>query len=472
MSFRKVFKQTIFLLLFFAIAYGLYYAWQAFPIISGYGAKNLCSCAFVGARLPEDVLKNELGGFPIRLGSFEVNFNDSSATGSVFGLAKRKAIFRKGLGCSLVVEMTEQEFRNQKINTAEPMAVNQDTIPWPDGNLVSDSIPFGVNYQLLQTVLDSAFAEPGSEKLRRTRAVVVVYNGDIVAERYGEGFHRDSRLIGWSMTKSITNALVGILVKEGKLSLDSPAPVAAWKGDERKRITLNDLMHASSGLDWEENYGGPSGATNMLFKKKDMGLYAAEARLKDEPGKVFYYSSGTTNIISRIVRDVVGDEEYYKFPYEKLFYKIGMLNTTIEPDAGGTFVGSSYSYGTARDWARFGLLYLNDGVWNGERILPEGWVKYTTTPAAGADRGQYGAQFWLNAGAPGNPQNRFYPDVPADLFWADGFEAQNVFIIPSKKLVVVKLSLSQGNYLDDNTFLSGIIKALEPPATLVGNGNQ
>jgi CubicO group peptidase (beta-lactamase class C family) len=219
-------------------------------------------------------------------------------------------------------------------------------------------------------------------------------------------------------------------------------------------------MHASSGLNWEENYGGPSGATNMLFKKKDMGLYAAEVPVAHKPGDVFYYSSGTTNIISRIVRETVGDENYYRFPYEQLFYKIGMLNTTIEPDAGGTFVGSSYSFGPARDWARFGLLYLNDGVWNGEHILPEGWVNYSTTPAKGADRGQYGAQWWLNAGAPGNPSNRYYPDAPTDLYWADGFEGQNVFVLPSKNLVIVKLSLSQGDYLDDNKFLAEIIGAV------------
>jgi CubicO group peptidase (beta-lactamase class C family) len=254
--------------------------------------------------------------------------------------------------------------------------------------------------------------------------------------------------------------LVGILTRQGKINLEEPAPIEAWKNDSRSKITLNDLMHASSGLAWEENYAGPSGATNMLFKKKDMGLFAAEAPLVHEPGKVFYYSSGTTNIIARIVRETVGDDLYYKFPYEELFYKIGLLNTVLEADAGGTFVGSSYSFGTARDWARFGLLYLNDGLWNGERILPEGWVSYTTTPAPGADRGQYGAQFWLNAGAPGNIDNRLYPDVPTDLFWADGFEGQNVFIIPSKKLVVVKLSLSQGDYLDDNKFLKEIIETL------------
>jgi CubicO group peptidase (beta-lactamase class C family) len=456
----KKIKWFFYILLLVVFAYGIHYAWRAFPIISGYGAKNICSCVMLAGRAPEDVVRNELGGFPLTLGSFEVSFSDSSATGSVFGLAKRKAIFRRGLGCALVVETTEEDVRHQPHALPAPPRVNQDTIPWPMGNLLNDSSAAAVDQNKLKVVLDSAFFEPGEDKLRRTRAVIVVYDGKIVAERYAGGFNDDSKLIGWSMNKSITNALVGILVKQGRLNPDAPAPVNAWKNDERNKITLNDLMHMSSGLDWEENYGGPSGATNMLFKKKDMGLYAADVPLKNEPGKVFYYSSGTTNIISRIIRETVGDEKYYRFPYEELLYKIGAYNITLEPDAGGTFVGSSYSFGPARDWARFGLLYLNDGVWNGERILPEGWVKYTTTPTIGADRGQYGAQFWLNAGAPGHPENRFYPDVPTDLYWADGFEGQNVFIIPSKKLVVVKLSLSQGDYLDDNKFLKGIIDSL------------
>lgn len=465
MNFKKLIKRIFLVLFLLVLSYGMYYAWLAFPIITGYGAKNICSCVMLAGRTPESVIKNELSGFPLRLGSFEVNYQDSSATASVFGLAERKAIYRKGLGCSLVVEMTEDELRNQKTNLPAKPSISQDTVAWPMGDLKSEPDTVKADLAKLNEVLDSAFFEPGEKKLRRTRAVIVVHEGKIIAERYAGGFDRHSKLIGWSMTKSITNALVGILVKQGKLDLHKPAPIPAWENDDRKNITLNNLMQQSSGLNWEENYGGPSGATNMLFKKKDMGVFASDVNLAYRPGEVFYYSSGTTNIISHIIRKRLGDENYYRFPYEELFYRIGMLNTTLEPDAGGTFVGSSYSFGTARDWARFGLLYINNGVLptTGMRVLPEDWVKYTTTPAKGADRGQYGAQFWLNAGAPGNPQNRYYPDAPTDLYWADGFEGQNVFIIPSKKLVIVKLSLSQGDYLDDNKFLAGIIDAVNQP---------
>lgn len=459
---KKIILRTLLIIIAIALAYGIFYAWRAVPIMTGYSAKNMCSCVMVAGRNPEDVQKQELSFSPVSLAKVEVNYNDSSATATLFGLAKRKAIFRKGLGCSLLVQMDEAEFRAYKPILPTPPKGNQDSIAWPDGNLHADTSFATVDMVKIEHALSEAFKETGAKKTRRTRAMIIVYDGKIIAERYAEGFNKDSKLIGWSMTKSVTNALVGLLVKEGKLKIEQPAPVKGWEADDHKKITLNDLMHASSGLEWLEDYGNPSGATNMLFKSKDMGLYAATAKVKEKPGEVFYYSSGTTNIISRIIRETVGDDQYYKFAYEQLLYKIGMYNTLLETDAGGTIVGSSYSYGPARDWARFGLLYLNDGVWNGERILPEGWVRYTTTPAKGAKRGEYGAQWWLNAGAPGNPTDRIYPDAPTDLFWADGFEGQNVFVIPSKKLVIAKLSLSQnGEYMDDNAFLKEVVSAVK-----------
>ncbi len=458
---KKVILRTFLVLILAGLAYGFYYAWQAVPIISGYSAKAMCSCAMVAGRNPDDIKKEELSFFPMSLSEAEVNFQDSSATSSVFGMATRKAIYRKGLGCTLVVEMDESDLRNQKANLATVPAIKQDSTAWPTGNLNSDSAFANLDMTKINAALDEAFSEPGDKKTRRTRAMLIVYNGKIVAERYVDGFNKDSKLMGWSMSKSITNAQVGVLVKQGKLSLEKPAPVAAWENDDRKRVTLGHLMNANSGLEWTENYGGPSHVTNMLYKKADMGSFAAQSPLEDIPGEKFYYSSGTTNLISRIIRQTVGEDEYFAFPYKEVLYKIGMFNTVLEPDASGTFVGSSYAFGTARDWARFGLLYLNDGVWNGERILPEGWVKYTAKPARGANRGQYGAQWWLNAGAPGNPADRMFPDAPADVFWADGFESQNVFVIPSKNMVIVKLSLSHNSeYLDDNRFLRAVCEAV------------
>ena len=458
----KIFKRALFTLLLIIIVYGVQYAWRALPILSGYGAKDICSCVFVAGRDPQSVIDDELNSIPLKYGTFTANYSDSTATASVFGLAKSKAIFRKGLGCTLITEMSEEELRSQKMNLYRSQKVNTDSIAWPQGDKLPDTISGKINKEKLQAAINSAFTETDTVKAKqkRTRAVAVLYNGNVVGEKYASGFNKNSKQIGWSMTKSITNALVGILVKQGKLKLEDPAPINVWNSDERKTITLADLMHMSSGLEWEENYGGPSGATNMLFKKKDMGLYAAESKLESKPGEVFEYSSGTTNIISRIVRDKVGDENYYQFPYQELFGKIGMNSIVLEPDAGGTFVGSSYSFATARDFARFGLLFYNDGIWNGERILPEGWVKFSFTPPVGAKRGQYGAQWWANAGEKNNPSNRPYPDVPVDAYLAEGFEGQYVFIVPSKKLVVVRLGLTKTDF-DMNKFVSEVIQSIE-----------
>lgn len=459
MSSKKIIGLSLFAIFLGALSYGVYYASQAFPIVTGYGAKNLCSCAYLSGRTEQSVLDNELSAFPLSIGTFELHPEDSSATASVFGFAKHKAIYRKGLGCTLLNEISEEELRNQKFNLPKPLG-NQDDIAWPMGNLTRDTILPDVNYELLNKTIEDAFAEPGETKNRRTRAILVLYDGQIIAEKYADGFDKNTRQLGWSMAKSVTNSLIGILVRDGKLSLNDAAPFAEWKNDNRANLTINNLMQMSSGLKWEENYSKPSDATNMLFKTKDAGLFASHATLTREPGKVFQYSSGTSNMLAWIVRNAVGDSAYYTFPTERLFKKTGMHSMILEPDAGGTYVGSSYAFATARDWARFGLLYLNDGMFNGDRILPEGWSEYSSTPCEGADMGQYGAQFWLNAGSKTDVVKRMYPDVPADLFWADGYEGQNVFILPSKDLVVVKLSQSSGNYLDDNKFLADIIKAL------------
>ncbi len=458
---RKIILRSLLIIFLAALTYGIYYAWLALPIISGYGAKNLCSCTMLAGRNAEDVIQQELGSGLQSFGTFTVSYEDSSATATVFGLAKRKAIYRKGLGCTLVNEITEEELRNQLWKAATPPRVNQDTISWPTGNKMPDSINlFGYDIELLNKTITEAFEEPGKDKNRRTRAVVVIHDGNVIAEKYAVGFDQNTRLTGWSMTKSLTNAMMGILVKEGKLTLNESAPIEAWKNDERNTITTHNLLQASSVLKWAEVYNGPSDATNMLFKKRDAGIYASQQPLQHTPGDVFYYSSGTTNILSYIIRQTIGDADYHSFPYKNIFHKIGMYSMTIEPDPGGTFVGSSFSFATARDWARFGLLYLNDGYWINERILPEGWVEYSTTPAKGAKKGEYGAQFWLNAGNPSDIVDRNFPDVPNDMYYLSGFEGQDVFIVPSENLVVVKLGLTSGNWVDVNIFLKDIIRAL------------
>ena len=454
----KNLKRLLLLLLVAVIGYATYYLSQALPIIAGYGAKNLCSCVFVAGRDPQQVIQQELGTSLINLGSPQVHFEDSSATSSVFGLSTRKAIYRKGLGCTLVSEISEDELRKQPIHLASRPHLNQDSIAWPNGNRIPDSLFNRI--EKVNTVVESVFVEPDKENPLNTRAVVIIHKGQIIAEKYASTFNQNTKLIGWSMTKTITNAIVGVLVKQGKLKVEDPAPVSEWATDERNKITLNNLMQASSGLAWQEIYAGASTATNMLFRKKDAGTFAAQSKAEVAPNTKWYYSSGTTNIISRITHQTIGDD-YHSFPYREIFYKIGAYSMVIEPDASGTFVGSSFSYATARDWARFGLLFLNDGVWNNERILPEGWLKYSTTPADAAPHGEYGAQIWLNAGNKNDPNDKRFPDVPNDMYLMDGFEGQCVVMVPSRNVVIVRLGLSQKREFDTNAFVRDILKSLE-----------
>ena len=459
---KRVFWRAAMGVLTALLIYGVYYCWVSFPIISAYGAKVLCSAVFVSGRNEQQVKQEDLAFFPLAFGRYTIDYTDSSVTGTVLGLARKKAIYRKGLGATLVNEWPEQQIRAEHFLLPPKPAVAMDTVHWPMGDRLADMIPSGLDTTALHRAIEGIFAEKDTAHPIRTRAVIVVYKGQLVGEEYAAGFARDTRLLGWSMTKSITGALIGRLVGNGKLSVDAPAPVPEWNkpDDPRHAITLRDLLQQCSGLRFEENYAHSSDATRMLFGRADMGGYTASHPLQDTPGKVWHYSSGNSNILSRIIRQTVGEEKYPAFPYEQLFYKLGMYSAVLEPDASGTFVGSSYMYATARDWARFGLLYLGEGIFNHERLLPEGWVAKSVTPAAAALRGQYGYQFWLNAGAKGDPSDRLYPHVPTDLFCADGFEGQNVFIIPSKQLVVVRLGLTRGAKFDADQFLSGILKAI------------
>ncbi|MCW3112403.1 MAG: serine hydrolase [Segetibacter sp.] len=419
----------------------------------------MCSNIFLCERLPQDIISNELGSFPLNLASYTIDYDEKSVTGTVLGLAKKEAVYREGLGATVMTGLNEKDLFVPKPTIETSLPLSRATNNWPSTNQTKKTISTRVDYQQLNEALDDAFN--GGSK-RGTRAVVVVRDGEIVAERYAGGFSANSKLAGWSMAKSITSALIGILVKQNKLDIFAPAPIEEWKNDQRSNITIANLLHMSSGLHWWEYYATPSDATNMLYQEKDMGKFALQKKLKKKPGSKFYYSSGSTNILSYIIRQVVGEADYYRFPYEQLFHKIGMNDTVLEVDEGGTFAGSSYCFATALDWARFGLLYLNDGVWNGQRILPEGWVNFTATPTTAKTakkEGSYGAQWWLNRATDHAPKK--YPLVPDDCFRCQGYEGQYVWVIPSEKLVVVRLALEKGNELDPNIFLPTVIRAFK-----------
>lgn len=457
MKIRKLIVRSVLGLLALLLIGGIWYAWRAFPIISGYGSKNMCSAVFLQHRSPKDVLREDLGSFPLSLGSFTVNEKDSSVTGSVFGFAKRKTIYRKGIGCTIVNDFTEAEIKAQRFTIPAAPAIKADTIAWPYGNKINDTIAVTINKEQLDKTVDYVMNEKTKDgKPTYTSAVLVLYDGKIVAEKYARGFDKNTVMLGWSMSKSLTAAMAGVLVKQGKLNVDAPAPVPEWNNIKKQSITLKQVLQQTTGLDFTEDYNSYSEVTNMLFNKGDMAAYTAGLPLKYEPGTVFNYSSGNSNILSRIIRKTVGEEAYSGFPYQSLFHKINAYSFLLEPDASGTYIGSSYSYATARDFARFGLLYYNNGKWNGEQILPENWLAQSITPAAADKRKHYGYQFWINGLNKNEPATKWYPDVPDDMFFCDGYGGQGIYIIPSKKLVVVRLGLQ---VIDENKFLKEVIAA-------------
>ncbi|MEO1084658.1 MAG: serine hydrolase [Acidobacteriota bacterium] len=402
---------------------------------NGFAAKWVCSHVHLTGRTIEraagDLPSNPLLDYL----AIEASGADR-ITVSVLGGFARSAIYRDGFGCTLVPPGLDDA---DLAPTPPPSAARADS-PDPQTSPHWLPVPGTVDVTAVQGAVDGAFTEDQPERAKNTRAVVVLYDGALVAERYAEGFDAQTPLLGWSMTKSVLNALYGRAVALGYLELDAPPPIEQWT-DDRSAITFDQLLRMSSGLAFQEDYGDlDSDAVQMLFVKADAGLVAAKQGLVAPPDGAWSYSSGTSNILSRALRDTLGQARYWGFPRRELFEPAGMTSALLEPDPSGVYVASSFGWATAMDWARFGQLYLDDGVVDGERLLPEGWVDYTVRPTAEAPRGIYGAHFWLNADADGGPR---WPDLPSDLYLASGFQGQAVVIVPSRRAVIVRLGLSQ-----------------------------
>jgi CubicO group peptidase (beta-lactamase class C family) len=446
-------------------AAGLYLGYQLVSIGAAYKGRILCSGVFVSQRNPQSILSADLSGdylSVLRHINAHVDYRSREVTTEFLGFARRKAVYREGRGCAVVdgelPAISPARSSETPVSEARPRTNQWDS---------RDESPPEFDQARLQAALDWAFSDPDPELPRRTRAVAIVHQGRLVAERYAQGFTKETPQIGWSMTKSVINALVGILVKDGKISLNTPAPVPEWQssGDPRHVITLEHLLRMTSGLRFNEDYSNPrADAPHMLFGVSDMAAYAAEKPLEAEPGTRWSYSSGSTNIIARVIRQVVAASDHYNnFPRRALFERIGMPSAVLETDATGTYVGSSFMYATARDWARFGLLYLNDGVWAGQRILPEGWVTYSRKITLLAPNQQYAAHFWLKVPDEYRRDQNARP-LPADAFHAIGHEGQLLTIIPSRELVVVRLGLTRyRGAWDHNAFLNLVLDAILVP---------
>lgn len=316
-----------------------------------------------------------------------------------------------------------------------PLPAQPAGVPWPTSEWVTGDLPDNMDKGRFARLMDAAFAENPSAELGETFGTVIVKGGKLIHEQYARTHTPEHTCPSWSKAKSITHALVGILVGDGKIDIHAPADVPEWSapGDPRKAITLDLLLRMSSGLGFREDYmpEHPSDVIAMLWGegKDDTAHFAASFPLEHEPGSYWSYASGTTNIVSRCAARALGakGEDFHSFMRERLFDPLGMKTPVPKFDAAGTFIGSSFCFCSPRDFARFGLLYLRDGVWEGERLLPEGWVDYARTSTwqqQGAEE-PYGAHWWLGLAGPGS-------------FSANGYEGQYTVIIPDLDMVVVR----------------------------------
>ena len=429
---------------------------------ANYGAKIVCSNVFLAGRDAQAVLADDVQapGHPVlKYLDVRVDHERKTVRAQFLGfIGDGLAVHRPGTGCAAAPDgdaAQAGQYRYSPLTIWTPSP----NVAWPTGSQPETS-------PVVQELLErDALAGPGM------RGIAVIYRGRLVAQRYGAGFNAGTPLLGWSMTKSVSAALVGIQIDDGKLSMQQQG---LWPdhGDARSAISVAQLMAMNSGLRFDEGYGDVSDVTRMLYLEPDMAAYAASQPLTQPPGSAWNYSSGTTVLLSRIwQRAAAGNAQgatsaaVLSLPHDRLFSPLGMSSAVIEADARGNLVGSSYMYANTHDWARFGQFLLQDGVWQGKRMLPAGFVEAMRQPAAGSG-GQYGqGQVWLHGPAGAAPEGQ-NPDLrfglPADTYWLQGHDGQSIAVVPSRQLVVVRLGLTPRRLLyQPQALLAAVIKAME-----------
>ncbi len=417
-------------------------------------AKVMCSAVFVSGRDLDEALKNSLPNFPMPAAaalqagtgadvSIELDRQEKMVRVTAHGFTGR-AKYYGDQGCVILPgDADDVYFEPVEVKTTLPDAMSQ---PWPMGDAPSDEAwPAGVDRPTVERATDAAFKEGGL-----TAAYVVLHKGQIIAERYGQGADKNTQLESWSMGKSLTATLLGLLVKDGHVGLHDPAPVPLWHQDPedpRSRIRVSDLMRMSSGLlfthqsqpRWQ--WGREVGDHLYIYRGGIDAFHHSITRPPEfPPNTVGRYRNSDPLTINYIIRQTVEDtlgERYLTWPQKALFDKIGIRKQVLEPDPFGNFLLTGHDYGTGRNWARLGLLYLQDGVWNGQRLLPEGFVDFVSTPAPAWDQQQYGGLFWVNG-------NGRWTDIPRSAYYMSGAGGQTVVIIPTHDLVVARLGHRRG----------------------------
>jgi len=386
---------------------------------TGYAAKIVCSNVFLANRDPQEVLALDVQapGHPLlKFVDVSVDNTNETVTSHIFGFfAPSKAVYRPGLGCANVHDADLRPSLNQPMDAAAAIA---------DVN---------INPAIQSIIENPALAGPGM------RAIAVLKDGQIIAETYGPGFDANTPLLGWSMTKSIMATLIGMRIAEGKMDLQRDHLLPEWEGDDRSKIRLADLLAMESGLKFDEDYGNVTDVTRMLFLENNMTEFAASLPLEAQPGTKFNYSSGTANILSKLYMESFDTpEQALTYAQTTLFEPFGIANATLEADASGVPVGSSYLYANAHDWLSIARLLLDKGKVGDKQLLSEDFIRLMQEPSKASD-GRYGsAQTWLQSAA----VKAGTEGISADAFWMSGHDGQSLIIVPSMNLAIVRLGLT------------------------------
>jgi len=439
------------------------------PLYAAMSAKILCSAIFVSGRDPDEALENSVlaplstrPAFPVKpenaFSKVETDWDAKAVHITVKDGPTRTARYYGDQGCIILPQDASGVFfRPVKVETALP---NPTTQAWPMGDaLPEEPLMPGLDEEKLIEAVDAAFAKPEAH----TAAFLVAYKGRIIAERYGQGVDKDTQLECWSMGKSVTSTLVGLLVQEGHFGLDDPAPVPEWKleGDPRAEIRISDLLRMSSGLRfshltdpkevWEQ------GVPDHLYVYSgaiDVFQFSINKLPEHLPNTVGRYRNCDPLTLGYIIKRTVTEKgnEYLSWPQRALFDRIGIRRQVLETDPYGNFIMTGFDYGTARNWVRIGLLYLQDGVWMGERLLPEGFVDFVSTPAPAWEEPVYGGLFWVNGTRRWN--------LPRDAFFAAGAGGQYTFIVPSHDLIVVRMGHRKGGSVCEGAINDALSKVM------------
>ena len=447
---RKIILLIIVIIVIIIAVVLIYKSIPKLNLLTGYASKNANSSIYIANRLLDSVSLNENNFSPIRLSKTKLDDEAKITTSSLYGLKPRKALFREGLGSVLINDNFDI-----KVKRKTPKRDNKTKmLPYPYGVLpCKDTLYSEINYTKLNKVTDGFLNDYTAQN--QTRTVLVYYKNNIISEKYAKGYDENSKTLGWSIAKSLLSTVYGVMSKEGLIDINETNLFKEWENDGRSAISINNLLQMNSGLEWNEDYNTISDVTKMLFFEEDMGSFQMNKILKHEPNTFWNYSSGTTNLLNKIMRERMEYyQDYLDYPYSKLIDKIGMNSMILEADMNGSYVMSSYAWATTRDWAKFGILHLNKGNWNGEQIVEESWIDYLTTPTD-TSNGEYGGQFWLN-------KEGLYPDIPKDTYYASGYQGQRIVIIPSRDIVIVMTAFTKDEELFDfNTFVKDILDCIE-----------